>query len=306
MTIATIILTIIGLCVFEVVSSIDNAVINAEVISTMSPKGRRWFMLYGILFAVLIVRGLLPWLIVWITNPSLGIFGALTATFSNDPVIIESIKSSTPILMLGGGIFLVFLFFHWLFTEEKAFGLPNEKFFMKNGIWFYAVVSVVLVGVVAIATRFNPMLALSAVIGSSAFFITDGFKKNAEANEDKLINNAGGVSDISKILYLEIIDATFSIDGVLGAFAFTMSIPLILIGNGLGALVVRQLTLGSVEKIKKYIYLKNGAMYSVFCLGIVMVLEGFDIEIPDFVSPLLTIAIITFFFIKSKIYADKH
>jgi hypothetical protein len=85
-----------------------------------------------------------------------------------------------------------------------------------------------------------------------------------------------------------------------------MSIPLILIGNGLGALVVRQLTLGSVEKIKKYIYLKNGAMYSVFCLGIVMVLEGFDIEIPDFVSPLLTIAIITFFFIKSKIYADKH
>lgn len=306
MTIATIILTIIGLCVFEVVSSIDNAVINAEVISTMSPKGRRWFMLYGILFAVLIVRGLLPWLIVWITNPSLGIFGALTATFSNDPAIIESIKSSTPILMLGGGIFLVFLFFHWLFTEEKAFGLPNEKFFMKNGIWFYAVVSVVLVGVVAIATRFNPMLALSAVIGSSAFFITDGFKKNAEANEDKLINNAGGVSDISKILYLEIIDATFSIDGVLGAFAFTMSIPLILIGNGLGALVVRQLTLGSVEKIKKYIYLKNGAMYSVFCLGIVMVLEGFDIEIPDFVSPLLTIAIITFFFIKSKIYADKH
>lgn len=306
MAIVTIILTIIGLCAFEVVSSIDNAVINAEVISTMSSKGRKWFMLYGILFAVLIVRGLLPWLIVWITNPSLGFIGALTATFSSDPGIVESIKSSTPILMLGGGVFLVFLFFHWLFTEEKAFGLPNEKFFMKNGIWFYAVVSVVLVGVVAFAIKFNPMLALSAVIGSSAFFITDGFKKNAEANEDKLINNAGGVSDISKILYLEIIDATFSIDGVLGAFAFTMAIPLILIGNGLGALVVRQLTLGSVEKIRKYVYLKNGAMYSVFCLGIIMVLEGFDIEIPDFVSPLLTIAIITFFFIKSKIYADKH
>lgn len=306
MTIITIVLTIIGLCAFEVVSSIDNAVINAEVISTMSEKGKKWFMLYGILFAVLIVRGLLPWLIVWITNPSLGFIGALTATFSSNPDIVESIKASTPVLMLGGGVFLVFLFFHWLFTEDKAFGLPNEKFFMKNGVWFYAVVSVLLVGIVAFATKFNPMLGLSAVIGSSAFFITDGFKKNAGANEDKLINNAGGVSDLSKILYLEIIDATFSIDGVLGAFAFTMSIPLILIGNGLGAFAVRYLTLGSVEKIKKYVYLKNGAMYSVFCLGIIMVMEGFKIEVPDFVSPLLTIFIITFFFIKSKIYAESH
>ena len=59
---------IIGLCVFEVVSSIDNAVINAEVLGTMSEKAKRWFLVYGILFAVFIVRGLLPWVIVWVTN----------------------------------------------------------------------------------------------------------------------------------------------------------------------------------------------------------------------------------------------
>ncbi|WP_160692262.1 DUF475 domain-containing protein [Clostridium sp. C2-6-12] len=306
MEILSIVFVIIGLCVFEVVSSIDNAVINAEVLSTMSEKAKKWFLFYGILFAVFIVRGLLPWAIVWATNPSLGPIGALTATFSNDPHIIESIKYSTPILMLGGGIFLVFLFLHWLFIEDKHFGLPTEEFFLKNGAWFYAVVSIILVGIVALALKSNPTLALSAVIGSSAFFITDGFKKNAEDNEKKLLNNTSQMSDLSKILYLEIIDTTFSIDGVLGAFAFTMSIPLIILGNGLGAYVVRKITMGSIDKIKKYIYLKNGAMYSVLCLGTVMVLEGFHVEVPEFVSPLFTILIIAYFFFKSRNHAKKE
>ena len=75
-------------------------------------------------------------------------------------------------------------------------------------------------------------MAFGAVVGSTAFFITHGFKQNAEQREKQLIGNSRGLSDISKILYLEVIDTTFSIDGVLGAFAFTLSVPLILIGNG--------------------------------------------------------------------------
>jgi hypothetical protein len=299
MDIFNMVLILIGLSVFEIVSSIDNAVINAEVLSTMSAKARKWFLFYGILFAVFIVRGLLPWLIVFIANPSLGILGSLTATFSNDPHVIEAIEASTPILMLGGGIFLLFLFLHWLLLEEKEIGLRSEVFFAKHGFWFYALVSVIIVVVVTISIKVNPLLALSAVIGSSAFFITDGFKKNAEENEHKLLTNANAMSDLSKILYLEIIDTTFSIDGVLGAFAFTMAVPLIIAGNGLGALVVRQLTLGNIDKIKQYVYLKNGAMYSIMVLGTVMILEGFSIEVPTFVSPVTTLAIIAFFFIKS-------
>ncbi|MBU3186692.1 DUF475 domain-containing protein [Clostridium estertheticum] len=302
----SILFIIIGLCVFEIVSSIDNAVINAEVLGTMSEKAKKWFLFYGILFAVFIVRGMLPWIIVWVTNPGLGPIGALTATFSNDPHIKESFELSTPILMLGGGVFLLFLFLHWLFIEDKHFGLPGEEFFVKHGAWFYAIVSVILVVIVALALKHDSVLALSAVIGSSAFFITDGFKKNAESNEQQLLSNTSGMSDISKILYLEIIDMTFSIDGVLGAFAFTTSVPLIILGNGLGAIVVRQLTMGNIENIKKYIFLKNGAMYSILCLGIVMILEGFKIEIPEYITPLVTILIILFFFFKSKIYAKNN
>ena len=110
---------------------------------------------------------------------------------------------------------------------------------------------------------------------------------------------SGDMSDISKIFYLEVIDATFSIDGVLGAFAFTMSVPLIIIGNGVGALVVRELTVRNVESIRKYRYLKNGAMYSIFFLGIIMVLDSFGFYIPNWVSPIIMFGVVGLFLFKS-------
>lgn len=295
----TMILIVLGLVAFEVISSIDNAVINAEVLSTMSAKARRWFLIWGLLIAVFLIRGILPWLIIWAVNPSLGPIEALTATFSNDPHVKESIEMAAPILLAGGGIFLVFLFLHWLFLEEKHFGLPRfEKFFVRNGVWFFATVSVVLTAVVWFALKQNTMMAFGAIVGSSAFFITHGFKQNAEESEKNLSKQH--LSDMSKILYLEVIDATFSIDGVLGAFAFTMSVPLILLGNGIGAFVVRELTIGNIERVKKYIYLKNGAMYSVLFLGAIMLTDAFGIHVPQWVSPLATFSAIGYFFWKSK------
>ncbi|HPO05481.1 MAG TPA: DUF475 domain-containing protein [Candidatus Gracilibacteria bacterium] len=296
----SIILTISGLCLFEIISSIDNAIINAEVLSTMGQKARRWFLIWGILFAVFVVRGLLPWLIVWLATPGLGPIEALTAAFSSDSSVLKAVESSSPILLMGGGVFLVFLFLHWLFLEEKNFGLPGEKFFSKLGLWFYALVSIILCILVWGSIDKNPMLAFGAVVGFSAFFITHGFKQNAEQGEQKLLQSNRNLSDLSKILYLEIIDSTFSIDGVLGAFAFTLSVPLILIGNSLGALVVRQLTIGNIDKIKKYLYLKNGAMYSVLVLGSIMIVDSLGGHIPEYLSPLSTFLIVGYFFWKSK------
>jgi hypothetical protein len=200
-------------------------------------------------------------------------------------------------LLIGGGTFLVFLFFHWLFLEPKSYGLRGERFIAAQGVWFYAVVSILLTLLVYYAINRNPMMALGAVVGSTAFFITHGFKQNAEENERKLIG--GNMSDISKIMYLEVIDATFSIDGVIGAFAFTMSVPLILLGNGIGAFVVREITIGNIDRIKKYAYLKNGAMYSILFLGAIMIADSFGIPIPSWVSPIITFIIVGFFFYKS-------
>ncbi|MDO8580284.1 MAG: DUF475 domain-containing protein [Candidatus Omnitrophota bacterium] len=291
-------LIIIGLCVFEIVSSLDNAVVNADVLATMSVRWRKWFLIWGIFSSVFLVRGLLPWLIVWFANPSLGMWGALTATFSNDPHVAETLEQSAPILLIGGGIFLIFLFLHWLFLEPKNFGLPAEEFFHRQGGWFYALVSLVLTVVIWHALQINPMMAFSASIGASIFFITHGFKEHA-ARVEAEIKTKSNLSDISKLLYLEVLDASFSIDGVIGAFAFTMSVPLILLGNGVGALVVRELTIKGVDQIRRYPYLKNGAMYSIFCLGIIMLLHSFGYHIPEYVTPIITFIVVGYFLLKS-------
>lgn len=293
------ILTVAGLGLFEAITSIDNAIINAEVLATMGQRARRWFLLWGILIAVFLIRGLLPWLIVWATVPELGFLGALTATFSSDENVSRAIQQSAPILLAGGGTFLVFLFFHWLFQEEKHYGLPGERLIHRHGVWFFAVVSVLLAVIVWFALHQDPYMAFGAVVGSTAFFITHGFKENAARSEQQMLEGQSQLSDLSKIFYLEVIDATFSIDGVLGAFAFTLSVPLILIGNGLGAIAVRQLTIGNIERVKQYVYLKNGAMYSVLVLGAVMLLHAFHFPIPEWVSPVATFAVIGYFFLKS-------
>jgi uncharacterized protein len=298
MDVFSLILIVIGLVLFETITSIDNAIINAQVLSTMQPWARRWFLIWGLLFAVFLVRGLLPWLIVWATVPSLGPLGTLTATFSGDASVVGAIEKSAPTLQIGGGTFLLFLFSHWLFLEPKHYGLAGEAFFQRQGGWFFAVGSVLLAVLVWFALQTHPLMAFGAVVGSTAFFITHGFREHAARAERDLMQI--GLSDWSKILYLEVIDMTFSIDGVLGAFAFTLSVPLILLGNGLGALVVRQLTVGNIERISRYLYLKNGAMYSVLFLGLFMVLESFGLHLPVWVSPISTVSVVGFFFLKSR------
>lgn len=296
----SIILIVFGLILFETVSSVDNAIINAQVLSTMGQKARKWFLTWGLLFAVFIIRGILPWIIVWAVSPSLGLIGSLTATFSGDPKVTEAIESSAPILLIAGGVFMVFLFFYWLFLEPKYYGLKGERFFHSQGAWFYAIVSILLSVIVWFALQINPLMAFGAVVGSTLFFLTHGFKENAEKMEKQIESKSGSISDTSKVFYLMVIDATFSLDGVLGAFAFTLSVPLILLGNGIGAIVVRQITVSNIERIQKYVFLKNGAMYSILILGIIMLLESFGFNIPSAISPIATAIIVGYFFLKSR------
>ena len=287
-------IVILGLVVFEIISSVDNAVINAHVLKTMPEKYRKIFLFWGLLIAVFIVRGVLPFAIVWMVNPALSISEVFTFVFSNNTDIEKYVEQSKPLLLLGGGIYLFFVFLAWLFLEEKKYAFLAERFLHKQSIWFYAISSVALTLIIYYSLKTNPFLALSASIGATAFFITDGFKKNAEDAEKKLLSASLG--SWSKILYLEILDASFSIDGVIGAFAFTISVPLILIGNGIGAFVVRELTIRGIDNITKFAYLKNGAMYSIGALGGLMILESFGKEFPYWLPALNTFILLGIFF----------
>jgi hypothetical protein len=284
---------VFGLALFEIISSIDNAVINAHVLKTLPEKYRKIFLFWGLLFAVFLVRGLLPFVIVKIANPSLNIFQIFTAAFSSNKEITHYVEQSKAFLLLGGGVYLFLVFLAWLFLEEKKYAFLVEHFIHRQGFWFYAISSGFLTIVIYFAVHLNSILALAASIGATAFFITDGFKKNAETKEKELFNP--NLSAWSKILYLEILDASFSLDGVIGAFAFTISVPLIILGNGLGALVVREFTVRGINLISKLVYLKNGAMYSIGALGGLMILESFGREYPFWLAPLNTFLLLSIF-----------
>jgi hypothetical protein len=293
MGIVEISIVIFGLALFEIISSVDNAIINASVLKTLPEKYKKFFLFWGLLIAVFAVRGILPFLIVWLANPAFSFTQVIGFVFHPTPEIEVYVAKSQAMLLLGGGVYLFFVFLGWLFLEEKKYAFLAEEFVHKQSVWFYAVSSLFITAVVYFSIKENPILALSAVIGSTAFFITDGFKKNAEEKEKQLLS--GNMSAWSKIMYLEVLDATFSIDGVIGAFAFTMSIPLIFLGNGLGALVVREMTVRGTSIISKFAYLKNGAMYSIGVLGAIMVLESFGKEFPFWMAPLNTVVLLVIF-----------
>ncbi|OHA64314.1 MAG: hypothetical protein A2667_02100 [Candidatus Wildermuthbacteria bacterium RIFCSPHIGHO2_01_FULL_47_27] len=293
-----IVFVLFGLIFFEAISSLDNAVINADVLRTMSARARRWFLLWGIIVAVFIVRGLLPTVIVWATSPSLGPVGSFFATFSSDPAVSTIVEKSKPVLLIGAGVYLFLLFLHWLFDEKKEYAFFLERFIHRQAIWFYTVASILLALLIWLAVHANPLMAFSAAVGSTGFFLASGFKKGAEEQERKVLGSAA--SDVSKILYLEMLDASFSVDGVLGAFAFTVSVPLILLGNGIGAFMVRYFTVKGIERVRRYRYLKNGAMYSVGMLGLLMIFESFGEEVAAWIPPLNTFVIVGLFFVLSR------
>jgi uncharacterized protein len=288
-----VVITILGLCIFEIITSVDNAVINAHVLKTMPPRYRKIFLFWGILIAVFVVRGVLPFIIVWLANPALSFSEVFTFALSNNPEMVEYVEKSKPLLLISGGLYLILLFLSWLFLEDKNWAFYMEEMIQRQSVWFYALSSVIVTLVIFLSVKINPMMALAASIGATAFFITDGFKKNAEEKEKQLLGSH--LSAWSKILYLEVLDTTFSLDGVIGAFAFTISVPLILIGNGIGAFVVRELTVKGIDKISQYMYLRNGAMYSIGVLGAFMSIEAFGIEIPYWIAPVSTFMLLGIF-----------
>lgn len=286
----TLLVVILGLIVFEVVNSVDNAIVNAHMLRTVSERARKWFLIWGILIAVVLVRGVLPLLVVWISAPDVTFIGALKATFGGDAVARDAMDASAPTLLIGGGMFLLLLYFHWLFLEKKEpYFVPDKLIKPHYGIWFFAVAAVLLVGILW-TVRAHPFAMLSAAIGNAVFFILYGFREMAGRAEHELEHSLR--SDLSKLMFLEILDMSFSIDGVLGAFAFTTNVLLIFIGNGIGALVVREVTVHGIDRVGKYRWLKNGAMTSIGLLGIFMIFKSFGFHIPEWLPTITTLSIV--------------
>jgi hypothetical protein len=294
------VLIVVGLIVFEVVNSVDNAIVNACVLKTMGALWRKRFLLIGIFTSVFLVRFILPLIIVWISVPNISGSELFLAFTGQSEKAYQAIETSKPIILMFGGVFLLYLYFHWLFLEQKEPLFIERYLKQKHGVWFFAFAAIILV-IIMYLSQASSLMMLAAAVGSATFFILYGLKQTAEESESHLVEGSSGMSDMSKFAYLEVLDMTFSFDGVIGAFAFTLNLILILIGIGVGAIVVRELTIRGIDTIAKYRYLKNGALTSIGFLGLFMVIEAFNIELPT-VLPI----IITFLLVGIAFYASRR
>jgi hypothetical protein len=269
---------------FEIVSSVDNAVINAEVLETLPSKDRRWFLRWGLLFSVLVVRGVLPWFIIWLALPGETPLGAFTA--SVQPGTDQfALHNSASFLLLISGTALTLLFWYWFLMEHKN----TKRGHLARLVGFLVVGVVFLLALIQIAA--DAALYKAIFIGLLLFFVLLVVKQLAAFAHRR---GKGPTARNAKIIYLEVIDTIFSIEGVLGAFAFTFYVPYILIGNGVGAVIVRLITAKHGRKIQEMTYIKHGAMYALCFIGVIMILEGLGAELPGWLTLLTTTVAMAF------------
>lgn len=143
----------------------------------MSPRGRRWFLLWGILTAVFLIRGVTPFIIVWLSVPELGFFQVFQATFGGNQSIHQLVEAKKFVILIAAGVFLLLLYFHWLFLEKKEPYFIPDKLIKphRHGVWFFAFAAIILVLLLYLA-KSDPWLMLAAAVGNAVFlFFIDVF-----------------------------------------------------------------------------------------------------------------------------------
>ncbi len=305
-------LTVLILGVLEISLSFDNAVVNAKVLNRMAPIWQKLFVTVGILIAVVGMRLLLPVLIVAVTTgESLG--NVVDLALHDSARYGAELKGAEHAIYAFGGIFLLMIFLDFVLdTEREIFWLtPVEKALHSIGKLDQLSVVLALVGIYvmySIAPADDHVTVLVAgVAGLLTYLVVNGldglFEVSMEARDEAdeaVTTQAGGgmtgavfKAGIFSFLYLEVLDASFSFDGVIGAFAISDKVLVIALGLGIGAFWIRSLTLYLVRAgtLAEYVYLEHGAHWAIGLLAVIM-LASVDYRIPEVVTGLTGVGFI--------------
>ncbi len=261
------------LAILEISLSFDNAVVNAKVLESMEPKWQQRFISFGIPVAVFGMRFLFPVIIVALAS-HMGLLETFYIAL-NDPERYKATLSSVEKLIYAfGGSFLLMVFLHFLFDAERDeiwFDmLEKSKLLNKLGkIPKIEFIIASVVGIVLILATKEYGIIIPYFLGVLLYTII--------ASLDNILGVNGVRNGIMGFLYLEVLDASFSFDGVIGAFALSSDIFVIMIGLGIGAMFVRSLTLYMLKQktLAEYRYLEHGANYAIFALAMVMIVKIF-------------------------------
>ena len=303
------------LAILEISLSFDNAVVNAMKLEGMSPKWRHRFITWGILIAVFGMRFLFPLLVVSIFA-GLNIFNVFDMALHDVNQYAHYLELTHAPIVTFGGAFLLMLFMDY-FTEDKKtvnWLAPIESRIQKLN--FYrgrcTFVSLFALGIILHILPLEQRLSVfySGIAGIVTYLVIDGLAEWLERRQEeraKLCANTVKCSGLVGFLYLELIDASFSLDGVLGAFALSQDIIIITIGLFIGAMFVRSLTIMLVEKktLDQFLYLEHGAHWAIGTLAILMFVSTFC-EVPEVITGLLGLVFIISALISSILYNKKN
>lgn len=273
-------LTVLLLCVLEISLSFDNAVVNATIIRKMNDVWKHRFLFWGMLIAVFGMRLIFPVAIVSFAG-NISIPDAFTLAIKEPKLYAQMMSEAHLAVSSFGGVFLLMValkFFmnqskdnHWISIVEKTFGRIGK---IQGSEFIFALV-VILIIYAQLDFESQPTFIKSALYGLLTYLCVHGLSELL--GDESLTSIKWLSSGFGLFLYLEVLDASFSFDGVIGAFAITTQLYEIMIGLGVGAFFVRGLTLYLVEheKLEQYEFLEHGAFYALFVLSFFMLLDHF-------------------------------
>ena len=313
--------------IMEVSLSFDNAVVNASVLRHWNEFWQKLFLTVGILVAVFGMRLLFPLVIVSVAT-GLGLVDVWTMATTTPDVYAKHLTDNHAQVAAFGGAFLLLVFLNFLFDDEKELhwlGWAEEK---VNALGTESLAVLITMGAVAACVAMGPAEAkysvlASGIVGIAVYIgvnwisgLLEEGEPDLQGDDDDAAPTKSGNGELVKtvargsiggFLYLEVLDASFSFDGVIGAFAITNDVVIIMLGLAIGAMFVRSMTVFLVHKgtLDEFVYLEHGAHYAIGILALIM-LGSVKYHIPEWFTGLSGVAFILVSLWSSLRYRKRH
>ena len=286
--------------IMEVSLSFDNAVVNASVLKTWDPFWQKLFLGVGIIIAVFGMRLLFP-LVIVAAAADLGLMEVWNLALTDPKTYSAHLTAHHAEVAAFGGMFLLLVFLNFLFDEDKEthwLGNVEKKLGSLGKVSSISVMIALgtLMASLMLVNEAQKMVVLMAGLWGILIYVGVDAISSFLEKEDESGGNVGDMvkrGGIGAFLYLEVLDASFSFDGVIGAFAITTDVVIIMLGLAIGAMFVRSMTVFLVHKgtLDEFVYLEHGAHYAIGILAVIM-LASMKFHIPELFTGLVGVAFI--------------
>lgn len=303
------------LAIMEISLSFDNAVVNASILKGWNDFWKKIFLTVGILVAVFGMRLIFPIVIVAVTA-KLGFMEVIQLAINEPAQYAAHLNAHHAEISAFGGMFLLLVFLTFIFGDKEVhwfdwFERKLTRFSKVDAMSTFVAIVVLMISLSWVEEAKEPAILIAGIWGILVYLgvnvLSSLLEGGTDSDEDEVITdakgnvitNTAGVSStilkggIAGFIYLEVLDASFSFDGVIGAFAITNDVIIIMLGLAIGAMFVRSMTIYLVDKgtLSEFVYLEHGAHYAIGALAIIMLLS-MKFHVPELVTGLIGVAFI--------------